>query len=122
MDIRKITLEEAFDFFYKNKERQITIQGVGNFYGYFIKEDLVGIISTFENKNKSLRIKTLLVKRSCVNKGIGTKLLSYIFDKTRDFSVFATGTSYKLFVKKGFKVVTEKKNNIKFMKYDGVSK
>lgn len=127
MTIKNISFAEAAGLILsdKTKEDQITVHDKGNFYGYFNNEYthgevLMGVISTCETKNTT-RIKSFYVKKCYRNRGIGEVLLRYVVDIKPDktYTAFASKFSQSLFKKHGFRVETERKNNIMFMKREG---
>lgn len=115
--IKPITYQVAKLFFSLNREKQVTFSETGDYFGYFQHDSLLGIISTNKSKN-TFRIKTFLVNKNSRNMGIGTKLLNFVVVDRGIYTAFATKYSQNIFIAKGFTVVSEKRNDIKFLKYD----
>lgn len=126
--IKYITYDIAYNFFIKNKDRndQITLANKGLFYGLYLNETLIGIISTNETKN-TVRIKSFLVAKQYRKRGLGKELLESVLTDRKVCTAFATEYSYKLFLQCGFDVMSEdvtnlNKNNIRFMRRYNVYK
>lgn len=115
--IREINSEQYVRFLNGNNanKKQVSINGNGTHYGYFVDDKLVGVISTNETKN-TIRIKGFLVNDAYLGKGIGTKLLESLIDDTKTMTAFSTTYSRGLFLKCGFEVETLKDNGIAFLK------
>lgn len=127
MTIKNISFGDAAGLILsdKTKEDQITVNDKGIFYGCFgedqaLGEILMGVISTHETAN-TIRVKSFYVKKYYRNRGIGEILLRYVVDvkPNKTYTAFASKFSQSLFKKHGFEVVSEKKNNIMFMKKRG---
>lgn len=119
LELRDITFGEAAELIIcdKDKTDQITINDKGSFYGCFINNELVGVISSMENVTL-VRIKSFYVKKSARNKGVGDFLLKKMVEggENTTYTCFSSKFSQNLFKRYGFEVISEKKNNIKFMK------
>lgn len=115
--IKEITNEVFLAFLKKNKatSKQVSINIKGRHYGYFIDDNIVGCISFFDLNNVR-RIKGLLVNEDYQRKGIAFELLEHV--SHYKMTAFATSKSKNIFLKKGFKIHNELKNNITFLKYD----
>ena len=115
--IRRINSKEYVRFLRSNnaEKKQVSINENGDHFGYFQNERLIGVISKLSTKN-TIRIKGFLVNDVFAGNGVGTELLKYLIDDSKDMTCFATVYSKKLFEKYGFEVENEKANNIVFMK------
>lgn len=121
LTIKSIESDIAGEFILKcrDKSDQITFNNKGKFWGCYNDNDiLVGVISTNETKN-TIRVKSFLTRKLYRNLGIGAKLLQFIIannTKNKEMTTFATRYSCNIFANYGFEVVSENKNNIKFMR------
>lgn len=116
--IKQITIDHAQSFYRSNKRgKQVSFSDKGKYFGYFKNDQLVGMIST-SMVGQYIRIKSFMVMDIYRGEGIGTALLDFVVYEGNKYSAFATGDSIRLFERKGFKVVSEKKNNIKYLKYE----
>jgi predicted GNAT family acetyltransferase len=116
MHIRQITHIEALSFFLDQEgwKSHVTWRDAGEWYGYFIDNEIVGIVST-QMIGRWTRVKSLVVAKEHRGKGIATSLVCYVSDD-KNCTAFAFSSSLKVFEECGFKREKTNKNGVHFMR------
>lgn len=115
--IKEITIEEAWEFYRKQKNKsQLYFPTHGEFFGNCKDDEIKAIICILSFKTKK-RITCFLVADNIRGKGIGSELLKKMLSKFKKFTItaFTTKHSRNLFLNNGFKVISEKANDITFV-------
>lgn len=109
--IMEISNEKAIEFLKTNKahKEHISITPAEVFLGYFIDDKLVGVVGRTKN-----RIKCFYVLENYRRKGIGTWLLDAIC--LGSLTAYATDKSVNLFIKHGFKIKSQNRNGIYYLR------
>ena len=106
--IKEINSKEYERFLRGNdaNRHQVSINLKGEHYGYYLDDDLVGVISIMDTVN-TRRVKGFLVNAKYQNNGIGKELLKHVLVDDKDMTAFATVLSRPLFEKEDFEWLKE---------------
>lgn len=110
--------EPTFDKF-KLKTEQMQNDSSVYVYGYFLNEEIVGVISLKEN-DKAVEIIGIAVDIKERHSGVGTKLIDYVKDKIQKPIIAETDGDAVVFYKKyGFNIKEKiiSKSNISYIRY-----